>query len=102
MKAEISTEQKVLENLPTFSSFDVSVDGSIATLLRSYKNEEVKVQLDVNRASEVVSDEMEMEGMEGEGDYDGDFDEAGKEELYEEEGEDFDEKEVCHQRCTRC
>ncbi len=101
MKAEISTEQKVLENLPTFSSFDVSVDGSIATLLRSYKNEEVKVQLDVNRASEVVSDEMEMEG-EGEGDYDGDFDEAGKEELYEEEGEDFDEKEVCHQRCTRC
>ncbi len=92
VKAEISTEQKMLENLPTFSAFDVSVDGSIATLLRSYKSEEVKVQLDVNRASEVVSDEME-----GEGDYDGDFEEAGKEELYEEEGEDFDEKEVCHQ-----
>ncbi len=85
VKSEISAEKNILENLPTFSLFNISLDGSVATLSRSYQNEEVKVQLDVGRANE--SDEMEVESDSG-----GDLEETGKE-LYDEE--EVDEKEVC-------
>lgn len=53
--------------------------------MRSYQNEEVKVQLDVGCASEVESDEMEVESD----DFEGNFEEA---EMYEDD--DLYEKEV--------
>ncbi len=87
VKSEILTEQNILESLPTFSLFNLSLEGSIATLSRSYQKEEVKVQLDVGRVSEVDSNEMEFES-----EFEGDF-EAAEKEMHEDE-EELQEREV--------
>ena len=65
---EISLEQAVVEDLPKISSFQVTVENSVATLMRMVNQEEVKVQLDANSAIEVSPDEMDVRD-EGE-DYD--------------------------------
>lgn len=77
---EISTERKVLEKLPKISSFDITLDGSIATLVRMYGSEEVKVQLNTNHTSE--SDVIE--------DNDGVYDHDEK----DDEEEEYEEREV--------
>ena len=68
MENEISLEQAVLEDLPKISSFQVTIENSMATLMRTFNQEEVKVQLDANSAIEVSPDEMDVRD-EGE-DYD--------------------------------
>ena len=51
-----------LENV--FSSFELSTEGSLATLKRQHDQETVKVQLDANSAIEASSDDVDFEGEE--------------------------------------
>ena len=61
-------EQKPAEDLQSkFTSFELTIDGAVATLQRQHNQEKVKVQVDANSAVEASSDEMDFEEEEGEG-----------------------------------
>ena len=55
-------EKKPLDSLENvFSSFELSTEGSLATLKRQHDQETIKVQLDANSAIEASSDDVEFE-----------------------------------------
>ena len=49
-----------------FTSFELKLDGSLATLVRKHDQEQVKIQLDANSAIEAGSDDMEFDEEAGE------------------------------------
>ena len=61
-------EQKPAEGLQNkFTSFELTIDGAVATLRCQHNQENVKVQVDANSAIEACSDDMDFEeGEEGE------------------------------------
>ena len=64
---ELKLEQKPTEDLAGgFTSFELKLDGALATLTRSHDQEEVKVQLNANDAIEAGGDEDEFDGAESE------------------------------------
>lgn len=66
VNTELKLEQNSVADLPNgFTSFELTTDGSMATLLRQHDQEKVKVQLDANSAIEAASDDVEFEEEEG-------------------------------------
>ena len=64
---ELKLEQKPAEDLVSgFTSFELKLDGSLATLVRKHDQEQVKIQLDANSAIEAGSDDMEFDEEVGE------------------------------------
>lgn len=64
---ELKLEQKPVEDLTSgFTSFELKLDGSLATLIRNHNQEQVKVQLDANSAIEAGSDDVEFDEEPGE------------------------------------
>ena len=56
---ELKLEQKPIEDLSTgFTSFELTLDGALATLVRDHNQEKVKVQLDANSAVEAANDDV--------------------------------------------
>ena len=49
-----------------FTSFELKLDGALATLTRNHDQEQVKVQVDANHAIEVGGDGEEFDGVESE------------------------------------
>ena len=45
-----------------FTSFELTVDGALATLTRQHDQESVKIQMDANSAIEASSDEADFDG----------------------------------------
>ena len=65
---ELKLEQKPLEDLSSrFTLFELTLDGSLATLVRNHDQEKVKVQLDANSAIEAAGDDVEFDAEEGAG-----------------------------------
>ena len=67
VNTELKLEQKPAEDLQNkFTSFELTVEGAMATLQRQHDQERVKVQVDANSAIEASSDDMDFEEGEGE------------------------------------
>lgn len=67
VNTELKLEQKPVGDLQSvFSSFELTTDGSLATLKRQHDLETIKIQLDANSAIEASSDDVEFEGEEEE------------------------------------
>lgn len=65
VNTELKLEQKPVGDLQSvFSSFELTTDGSLATLKRQHDLETIKIQLDANSAIEASSDDVEFEGEE--------------------------------------
>ena len=64
---ELKLEQKPVEDLASgFTSFELTLDGALATLIRNHNEEQVKVQLDANSAIEAGGDDEGFDVEEGE------------------------------------
>lgn len=67
INTELKLEQKPAEGLQNkFTSFELTIDGAVATLQHQHNQEKVKVQVDANSAIEAACDDMDFEEGEGE------------------------------------
>ena len=67
VSTELKLEQKPTEDLASgFTSFELKLDGALATLTRDHDQEQVKVQVDANNAIEAGGDEEGFDDVESE------------------------------------